>query len=224
MVEFYDGIFVAHEYQLSIILEWRAVRKAERRLITFYPFANKSVKKTFYCLAANEGKDMLGILEPCRGGDEIPLRKNEVVVGRSEKNDVVLRFSDISGKHCRLILSKGYWYVEDLGSTNGTKVNGFKTRDKRVDPDSRISFAKHEYYLRYDPIKNGSEGDVPPETLDSNVFEKSLLERAGVSKQVRSMPKTWEIQRQKGSTLEELELGGGKDYSNLTLDDIEFDN
>ena len=103
-------------------------------------------------------------------------------------------------------------------------MNGYKTRDRRVDPDSRVSFAKHEYRLRYDPIENGAEGDVPPETLDSNVFEKSLLERAGVSKQVRSMPKTWEIQRQKGATLEELELGGGKDYSNLTLDDIEFDN
>ena len=83
---------------------------------------------------------MLGVLEPYRGGDDIPLRKPEMVVGRSEKNDVVLRFADVSGKHCRLVLSRGYWYAEDLGSTNGTRVNGFRTQDHRVDPDSRVSF------------------------------------------------------------------------------------
>ena len=46
---------------------------------------------------------------------------------------------------------------------------------------------------------------------------------SGVAKQVSSLPKTWEIQRQKGATLEELESGRGVDYSNLTLDDLEFD-
>ena len=80
---------------------------------------------------------MLGVLEPYRGGDDIPLRKPEMVVGRSEKNDVVLRFADVSGKHCRLVLSRGYWYAEDLGSTNGTRVNGFRTQDHRVHPSLR---------------------------------------------------------------------------------------
>ena len=166
---------------------------------------------------------MLGVLEPYRGGDDIPLRKPEMVIGRSEKNDVVLRFADVSGKHCRLVLSRGYWYAEDLGSTNGTKVNGFRTQDHRVDPGSRVSFGKHEFILRYDPVKNGAQGEIPPDFLDNDVFQKSLLERAGVSKQVKAMPKTWEIQRQRGATLEELESGEGVDYSNLTIDDIEFD-
>ena len=123
----------------------------------------------------------------------------------------------------RLVLSRGYWYAEDLGSTNGTRVNGFRTQDHRVDPDSRVSFGKHEFILRYDPVKNGAQGEIPPDYLDNDVFQKSLLERAGVAKQVKSMPKTWEIQRQRGATLEELESGEGVDYSNLTIDDIEFD-
>lgn len=166
---------------------------------------------------------MFGILEPYRGGDDIPLRKSELIVGRSDKNDIVLRFSDVSGKHCRLVLSQGYWYALDLGSTNGTRVNGLRTQDHRVDPGGRVSFAKHDFILRYDPAKNGATGEVPPDCLENDLFEKSLLERAGVSKQVKAMPKTWEIQRQKGATLEELESGSGRDYSNLTLDDIEFD-
>ncbi|MGI6401356.1 MAG: FHA domain-containing protein [Thermoguttaceae bacterium] len=167
---------------------------------------------------------MLGVLEPYRGGDDIPLRKPEVVIGRSEKNDVVLRFSDVSGTHCRLVLSRGYWYAEDLGSTNGTRVNGLRTQDHRVDPGDRVSIAKHDFILRYDPVKNGAEGETPPDFLDDDVFNKSLLERAGISKKIQSAPKTWEVKRQKGATLEELESGAGADYSHLTLDDIEFDN
>ena len=167
---------------------------------------------------------MLGVLEPYRGGDDIPLRKPEMVIGRSEKNDIVLRFSDVSGRHCRLVLSRGYWYAEDMGSTNGTRVNGFRTQDRRVDPGDRVSFAKHDFILRYDHVKNGAQGELPPDCLDNDIFQKSLLERAGVAKQVRAMPKTWEVQRQKGATLEELESGAGADYSNLTLDDIEFDS
>lgn len=167
---------------------------------------------------------MFGVLEPLRGGDDIPLLKRELLIGRSEKCDIVLRFSNVSSQHCRLVLSNGYWYALDKGSTNGTTVSGIRTQDMRVDPGARVAFAKHEYVLRYDPKKNGgSEGDVPPDCLESNFLDKSLLERAGVSKQVKSLPKTWEIKRQKGATLEELESGQGADYSHLTLDDLEFD-
>ncbi|MDO5308068.1 MAG: FHA domain-containing protein [Planctomycetia bacterium] len=167
---------------------------------------------------------MFGTLEPLRGGDDIPLLKPELTLGRSEKNDVVLRYGNVSGRHCRLVLSQGYWYVLDSGSTNGTTVNGYRTRDQRVDPNGRVAFAKHEYILRYDPVKNGARGAIPPETLESDVFEQSLLERAGVSKHVQSLPKTWELKRQEGATLEELESGKVDDRSGLTLDDLKFDD
>ena len=166
---------------------------------------------------------MYGVLEPLRGGDDVPLRKEELIVGRSEKCDVVLRFSNVSAQHCRLVLSHGFWYALDMGSTNGTTVNGVRTQDSRVDPGVVVAFAKHEFIIRYSPKANGADEAMPPDCLETNFFEKSLLERAGVSKRIQSMPKTWEVKRQQGATLEELESGTGSDYSNLTLDDIEFD-
>jgi len=166
---------------------------------------------------------MYGVLEPLRGGDDVPLRKAELIVGRSDKCDVVLRFSNVSSQHCRLVLSQGYWYALDMGSTNGTKVNGMRTQDSRVDPGVVVSFAHHDFIIRYDPVANGANDALPPDCLETNFMEKSLLERAGVAKHFQSMPKTWELKRQRGATLEELESGKGDDYSNLTLDDIEFD-
>ena len=166
---------------------------------------------------------MFGTLEPLKGGDEIPLLKEELTVGRSESCDIVLRFSNVSSKHCRLVLARGYWYVVDAGSSNGTTVDGARVRDRRVDPGSRISFAKHDYAIEYDPIANGAEpGETPADYLESNVLGSSLLERAGIAKgPSRPTPKKFDVRK---ATLEDLELGRvGIDYSKLTLDDIEFD-
>ena len=49
-------------------------------------------------------------------------------IGRSSASDIVLKSDDYaSGRHARLTRHGGLLYVEDLGSTNGTFVNGRKT-------------------------------------------------------------------------------------------------
>ena len=49
-------------------------------------------------------------------------------IGRSSVSDIVLKSDDYaSGRHARLTRHGGLLYVEDIGSTNGTFVNGRKT-------------------------------------------------------------------------------------------------
>ena len=67
---------------------------------------------------------MNGELIPIGGGDPIPLLKRELLVGRREACDIVLRFANVSAHHCKLVVKNGYWYVIDQNSRNGTKVNG----------------------------------------------------------------------------------------------------
>jgi hypothetical protein len=50
--------------------------------------------------------------------------KPSAVVGRREDSDVVLPFSFVSARHGRVFLRGGLLHVEDMGSTNGTLVNG----------------------------------------------------------------------------------------------------
>jgi pSer/pThr/pTyr-binding forkhead associated (FHA) protein len=52
------------------------------------------------------------------------LSKNEVVVGRDMNADVVINSAEVSRRHARLYLDGGIYVVEDLGSTNGTFING----------------------------------------------------------------------------------------------------
>jgi len=60
-------------------------------------------------------------------GGEYPLGEGqEIVIGRSSELDMVLVEEMVSRKHARIALSEGVITIEDLGSTNGTFVNGEK--------------------------------------------------------------------------------------------------
>lgn len=57
-------------------------------------------------------------------GKVFELNKNELYIGRDVSNDIVANDSEVSRKHARIILQAGGFILEDLGSTNGTFVNG----------------------------------------------------------------------------------------------------
>ncbi len=52
------------------------------------------------------------------------LDRNEMVVGREITNEIVINDSEVSRRHARLVLDAGRYVLEDLGSTNGSFVNG----------------------------------------------------------------------------------------------------
>ena len=123
---------------------------------------------------------MYGELLPVGGGDPIPLLKQELLVGRRESCDIVLRFSNVSSHHCQLNIQGGFWYVRDLNSRNGIKVNGVRVPERRLDPGDVLWVAKHAYTIQYSPVDLGAVGPPPPDVTESSVFGKGLLERAGL--------------------------------------------
>ena len=55
---------------------------------------------------------------------EIPLAKERVTIGRRPDNDVCLPYPAVSGEHAAVVTILADSFLEDLGSTNGTLVNG----------------------------------------------------------------------------------------------------
>ncbi len=66
----------------------------------------------------------LAVLEGPLAGQTIALGGEPLVVGRAADNSVVLQDDYVSSRHARFFAQDGRWYVEDLGSTNGTQVGG----------------------------------------------------------------------------------------------------
>jgi pSer/pThr/pTyr-binding forkhead associated (FHA) protein len=56
-------------------------------------------------------------------GKVYPLMKNELTIGRDINNEIVINDSEISRRHCRLVMSGDSYLIEDLGSTNGSWIN-----------------------------------------------------------------------------------------------------
>src|SRR5438093_1150473 len=57
---------------------------------------------------------------------------SSTTVGRQEDCQLRIRSSQVSRKHCQLFEKKGLLIVKDLGSSNGTLVNGKKIEEQRV--------------------------------------------------------------------------------------------
>jgi pSer/pThr/pTyr-binding forkhead associated (FHA) protein len=57
-------------------------------------------------------------------GKVYPLDKNELFIGRDLSNDIVINDPEISRRHARLFTQGNTYVLEDLGSTNGSFVNG----------------------------------------------------------------------------------------------------
>lgn len=116
----------------------------------------------------------LGELIPCGGGDPIPLDRPMLLVGRSSRCDISLSYPTVSGKHCELEFKDGYWFVRDLGSRNGTRVNGYVYQSKCLMPGDFLWISKHRYEIVYTP----QAAEPPPE---EDPFALSLLEKAGLA-------------------------------------------
>src|SRR5882724_2346687 len=72
-------------------------------------------------------------------GGEFPLGEGqEIVIGRSSELDMVLVEEMVSRKHARIALSDGVINIEDLGSTNGTFVNGEKVQQGNLREGDRV--------------------------------------------------------------------------------------
>jgi pSer/pThr/pTyr-binding forkhead associated (FHA) protein len=72
-------------------------------------------------------------------GGEFPLRMDrEIIVGRSSDLDMVLVEDMVSRKHAKITASGDQIVIQDLGSTNGTFVNGEKIKKARLKEGDRI--------------------------------------------------------------------------------------
>ncbi len=89
-----------------------------------------------------------------RKGDRIGIRTPVVNIGRADYNDVSLPDPSVSASHAKLQLREGVWMLADLGSTNGTRVDGAPVNGETpLAPGSTVTFG--EVTVLFEPRDSG---------------------------------------------------------------------
>ena len=74
----------------------------------------------------------LGTLTVQQTGQGHSLSKSYITIGRVQSNDIILNDADVSRQHFSLTWDGQQYVVKDLGSTNGTFVNGLPVREPTI--------------------------------------------------------------------------------------------
>jgi pSer/pThr/pTyr-binding forkhead associated (FHA) protein len=138
---------------LLYLFIWRIVRTAARDLRLpqeSFVLAPGSIPGIGEAPQVESGRIVV-VKSPALGeGDEWELNSSPLTLGRSAQNDIQLQRDEYaSSSHARLEPRRDGVWVEDVGSTNGTYLNGIRlTRPKRLSPGDVVRIGETE--LRYE--------------------------------------------------------------------------
>src|SRR5437763_4015444 len=109
---------------------------------------------------AGPGVAMRAQLIPLDRGRPIEIGRDLTLVGRKEECHLRLDHKSVSKMHCVIVKTDGLLLVRDLGSTNGTRVNGTRVRRAALLPNDQLAIANFKFriYLGPDgPAPRGSD-------------------------------------------------------------------
>jgi pSer/pThr/pTyr-binding forkhead associated (FHA) protein len=113
-------------------------------------------------------------LIPLDGGETIEIIKDLVLVGRREDCDLNLDHKSISKLHCVLVKTDGFLLLRDLGSTNGTRVNGLRVRRAALIPNDQLSIASLRFKVQLGPGEAPIDASEQTQRIDAAEVEKLL--------------------------------------------------
>src|SRR5471030_582991 len=109
-------------------------------------------------------------------GGEFPVAADkQILVGRSSDLDMVLVEDMVSRKHARIAMQTDQIWIEDLGSTNGTFVNGEKIKRARLKEGDRVLIGTSILKL--------IAGDAPREGMDAKRELENVAQARRTSQQ-----------------------------------------
>jgi pSer/pThr/pTyr-binding forkhead associated (FHA) protein len=114
---------------------------------------------------------------------EIPLTKERTTVGRKPHNDIQIDNLAVSGEHAVIVTILNDCFLEDLGSTNGTLVNGNPVKKHFLQNNDIVELGKYR-------LKFVGEAPAPAATAEKADFEKTMVLRPSAMKAASEQAKS----------------------------------
>jgi hypothetical protein len=123
----------------------------------------------------------LVIAEGKEAGREFVFDQASVLIGRTSECDVVLYDPGVSRKHARIFGEGDGYYVEDMGSSNGTKVNGSIIKKKQLADGDAIGLGPVVFNfsgVSLEPEASTDHGENPPPEQHTRIVAASEVKRS----------------------------------------------
>jgi predicted component of type VI protein secretion system len=124
------------------------------------------------------------------------IARDMTVIGRREDCDLRIPLGEVSRKHCRVVRDSDILKIEDLGSSNGTYLNGRRVQEALLSPGDSIQVGPVVFVLQIDGEPD--DEDLSPITIETQQSEAG----SGANGQVEAMHPGDELEEVE--TLEEL--------------------
>src|SRR5436190_1664208 len=111
-------------------------------------------------------------LLPLDGGPPVDLAKEMILIGREEDCDLRLDHKSVSKMHCVLVKTDGLLLLRDLGSTNGTRVNGTRIRRAALLPNDKLSVANFHFTVLFGAALAAAQQDDQTQRIDPQELQK----------------------------------------------------
>lgn len=86
--------------------------------------------------------------------DVVQLAAGAVTIGRAQDNKIRLDDKTVSAHHAQIVTYFNASYIEDLGSTNGTTVNGKKVQMQVLHPGDTVIIGRHEFKVEEEAMED----------------------------------------------------------------------
>lgn len=119
-------------------------------------------------------------LIPLGGGKPIDIVNDITLVGRKRGLcDLIIDRGSVSKLHCLIVKTDGLLFIRDLGSTNGTKVNGQRVTRGALLPNDELAFAGAKYRVHLGPGEPEVGNYEHTEMIDSDESDSFREYQAG---------------------------------------------
>lgn len=119
--------------------------------------------------------------------DEIDLQQGTLNIGRTSDNDLVIDDLTVSGRHAKIVSVFNSTYVEDLGSTNGTYVNGKRVQTHTLHNGDVVTIGHYQILFQGESAPQGAAADDATRMINTSQVEL-LRKQAERSASARSRP------------------------------------
>lgn len=78
-------------------------------------------------------------------GKRYAVNKAQFVIGRgANETDLLIVDTNVSRRHAQVVLHQGYFFIQDLGSTNGVRLEGSRVDTRRIVEGDRFEICEHQ--------------------------------------------------------------------------------